>query len=236
MESKITTEMIKAFTGEGDVVAWIQKARLVAKLKKVTDLASFIPLFLDGDALALYLELSEDERSDAETIIAKLKEAFTDGAFVAYAKLVRMKWTGQPVDVYANEIRRLAGLAGLKGEGLESVVRLTFVNGLPDTISASLQQVDGVMGKPVSDIISVARVLCKTRAEEGHVAAVAKGVDGRRDGGAKGFKMRCFRCGGPHLIKYCEERVRCFKCQKAGHIASQCDQQAHEGSQDQGNE
>ena len=53
MESKITTEMIKAFTGEGDIVSWIQKVRLVAKLKKVADLASFIPLFLEGDALAL---------------------------------------------------------------------------------------------------------------------------------------------------------------------------------------
>ena len=212
------------------------KSAARSQVKKVTDLASFIPLFLEGDALALYLQLSDDEQSNAEIIIARLKEAFTDGAFIAYAKLVRMKWTGQPVDVYANEIRRLAGLAGIKGEGLESVVRLTFVNGFPDTISASLQQVDEVMGKPVSDLISVSRVLCKTRAEEGHVVAVAKGFDGRRDGGAKGFKVRCFRCGGPHLIKYCEERVRCFKCNKTGHIASQCDQQAPEGSQSQGNE
>ena len=49
--------MIKPFTGEGDVVSWIKKVQLVAKLQKVSDLASFIPLYLEGDALALYLEM-----------------------------------------------------------------------------------------------------------------------------------------------------------------------------------
>ena len=64
----------------------------------------------------------------------KLKAAFSDDAFSAFAKLVQLKWTGEPVDVYANEIRRLAGLAKFVGAGLENVVKLTFVNGFPDNI------------------------------------------------------------------------------------------------------
>lgn len=87
-----------------------KKVTLVAKLQKITDLASFIPLYLESDALALYLELSEEDQASAEKI-QKLKVAFTDDAFSAFGKLVQMKWTGEPVDVYANEIRRLAGLA-----------------------------------------------------------------------------------------------------------------------------
>ena len=43
MASKITSDMIRAFTGEGDLVAWLKKVKLVAKLQKVTDLASLIP-------------------------------------------------------------------------------------------------------------------------------------------------------------------------------------------------
>lgn len=58
--SKISMDMVKVFSGDGDVVSWLKKVSLVAKLKDVTDLASFIPLYLEGDALALYLELPEE--------------------------------------------------------------------------------------------------------------------------------------------------------------------------------
>ncbi|KAG1683689.1 putative uncharacterized transposon-derived protein F52C9.6 [Nymphon striatum] len=113
---RVEGDIIARYRGDGDVVAWLKKVRLVAKLKKVEDLASFLPLYLEGDALALYLEMSEAEQVDADSIEQRLKEAFTDGPFVAYGKLCKVKWTGEQVDVYANGIRRLAGLAGFSGE------------------------------------------------------------------------------------------------------------------------
>ena len=41
---KITPDMIKCFSGEGDLVAWLVKAKLLARLAKITDLANFLPL------------------------------------------------------------------------------------------------------------------------------------------------------------------------------------------------
>ena len=38
----------------------------MAKLQKISGLASFIPLCLEGDVLALYLELSEEDEESAE--------------------------------------------------------------------------------------------------------------------------------------------------------------------------
>ena len=105
MATTVTKDMIKPFTGEGDVVAWLKKVRLVAKLQKITDVASLIPLYLEKDALSLYLEMSESAQASADQIEARLKEAFTDGAFTAFGKLTQSKWTGEQVDVYANEIR-----------------------------------------------------------------------------------------------------------------------------------
>ena len=78
---KIHTEVIRPFSGDGDVVAWIQKVKLVAKLQKVSDLASFMPLFLEGEALSLYLEMKDEDRSDADRIEQRLKGAFTDDFF-----------------------------------------------------------------------------------------------------------------------------------------------------------
>ena len=42
--------------------------------------------------------------------------------------------------MFANEIRLLDGLAGFTNDGLNNIVRLTFVNGFPNNISANLQQ------------------------------------------------------------------------------------------------
>ena len=54
---RLGKDVIPPFSGEGDVVRWIKMVKLVAKLQKVQDLESLIPLFLHGDALALYLEM-----------------------------------------------------------------------------------------------------------------------------------------------------------------------------------
>ena len=238
MASKVTTDMVKPFDGSGDVVAWLTKVKLVAKLQKVSDVACFLPLFLEGDALAMYLELSEDNRKNIDDIEAKLMEAFSDGQFVAHAKLIRMRWTGEAVDVYANEIRRLASLSKFTGAGLEQVVKLTFVNGFPDNISASLQQMSNIDTATMSDIIARARMLTARMGGSAEVCSVSvahrrEGVDSVQIRRANPQPKRtfgpCYRCGGPHIMRFCKEskpQVICFKCKESGHIASNCSQSA----------
>ena len=109
---RLGKDVIPPFSGEGDVVGWIKKVKLVAKLKKVQDLASFIPLFLHGDALALYLEMSNEDQVRAEQIEMRLVTVFTEGPFEAYENLKRFKWAGESVDVHANTIKRLADTWG----------------------------------------------------------------------------------------------------------------------------
>ena len=81
-------DVIPPFSGEGDVAGWIKKVKLVAKLQKVQDLASFIPLFLHGDALVLYLEMSNEDQVRAEQIEMRLVMTFTEGPFEEYEKLI----------------------------------------------------------------------------------------------------------------------------------------------------
>ena len=59
--------------------------------------------------------MDETERRDPAKIKNRLKEDFCDGPFVAYAKLTSMKWGGEEVDVYANEISGWLGLRDWKG-------------------------------------------------------------------------------------------------------------------------
>ena len=172
MSANAYKDFIKPFTGEGDVVSFITKVELVAALKKIDD-DKFLPLYLEVHVLAIYLELDETERKDRAKIKNRLKEGFCDGPFVAYAKLSSMKWGGEEVDVYANEIRRLAGLARFEGSSLEHIVKLTFINDLPDYMSVQLQQVGGILDSSLAEILTKARVLTAQKAPIGAVAAVA---------------------------------------------------------------
>ena len=146
-------EMVKTFSGEGDVVAWLKKIQLVARLQKLEDRASFLPLYLEGDALNLYLEMKEDDQKDVGKIEARLKAAFTEGPIASWVRLGKKRWAGEQVDVYVNEIRRLAGLAGYEGEGLERTVKLAFISGFPDAIATALERVKGFSTLPVSDLV-----------------------------------------------------------------------------------
>ena len=215
--------LIKPFNGEGDVVAWLKKVDLVARLQKIDDVASVIPLFLEGDALALYLEMSEHEQEDADMIRLRLKKAFAEGVFDAYEKLKRVRWSGESVDVYANNIKRLVELAGYRGWGVEQTAKLVFVTGFPEEISKRLQQVEGVEKMDVCELIPTAKVLARTRPAES--AAAATVLRGKEDRSERRGQISCFECGGPHLRRDCEKylrRMTCYKCHRNGHLALNC--------------
>ncbi|GFS02094.1 hypothetical protein ElyMa_004598300 [Elysia marginata] len=99
------------------------------------------------------------EKTYATVINHKLIEAFADSRFEAFSKLRSCKWTREHVDVFANEMRRMARESGLTGEGLEKVVNLTFVKGFPDHISLELQQIQGIELMKLNEILGKARVL-----------------------------------------------------------------------------
>ena len=80
-------------------------------------MASLLPLYLKGDALALYMEMEEDDQKQIEQIEARLKDAFPDDVFAVYRKVTMIRWAGERVDVYTNKIRQSVGLAGLREMG-----------------------------------------------------------------------------------------------------------------------
>ena len=230
---KISSDMVKPFNGDGDVVAWIKKVELVAKLTGITDLSLFLPLYLEGGALAVYLEMNDSEQKDADAIVKKLKGAFSDNVFAAYSKLISSSWCGESVEVYANELRRLAGLAGFTGPAADHVVKLAFVQGFPDDIGVELQQIPDVEGSSVTmeGLIARARILSANRSTAS-VGAIAVNHEKVRNKEAvqerqpRGFSGKCYRCNGPHPIRLCPDsvgkKVICYRCSQEGHIASRC--------------
>ena len=95
----INSDITKPFSGKDNVVVWLKKVKFVAILQQVDDVASLLPLYLVGDALALNVEIEEDDLKNIRKIEAQLKETFMDNVFMAYRKLTRVRWAGKCLDV-----------------------------------------------------------------------------------------------------------------------------------------
>ena len=152
------------------------------------------------------MEMKEEDQKDISLIEARLKEEFTDGAFTAYRKLTMARWTGKRVDVYANKIRQLAGLAGFEGAGLEKFTKLAFVIGFPNAISIELQQASNIETLAMGDQLARARVL-RTGDQSQDVAAAMSPPRGGIASAAKSGSI---------------SSVICHRCNSKGHIAKDC--------------
>ena len=105
-------DVTRSFDGSGNVETWHKKKRLIAKLKEVKKLVSFLPLFLEGDAFAVYDELPEESKDSIQKIEQALLSAFAQNRYSAYDTFRQRNWCpGEAVDVYMSDLRRLARLA-----------------------------------------------------------------------------------------------------------------------------
>ena len=66
---------------------------------------------------------------DHKVIESMLIKACTDGPFTAFSKLIKVKWTGEFIDTYANNIRRVPELSGFMGRNVKKIIKLAFAHG-----------------------------------------------------------------------------------------------------------
>ena len=214
-------DFLQSFDGTGDVVQWLTKVELVAKLRKIRNVAEVIPLFLEGTAFSVYNEMADAEKQDADCIKQALTTAFATNPFRAYEEMCRRVWRDEPVDGYLTDLRRLARLAGVTSELL---LLRAFVVGLPQTVSRELRALPGVERMPLSDLVERARCLVGELVERPVVASATR-VPLRR-GTVRRAAVRCYGCGGPHLLKFCDvpgkASPRCWSCGCEGHLAREC--------------
>lgn len=183
-------KFVQPFTGEGDIMLWLDKLTLVCARLKETPV-DVLPLLLEGPAFAVFNEMPEEKKTSGEAIMAVLKEAFGLNGFSAFEQLTTRQWrAGEPVEVFLAALRRLAKLASVESDAL---LRRAFIVGLPLSVSRGLRTMAKVDTLPLADIVDRARALMAESAVSATAAVSAASTD----------KRRCFRCNGPHLIRDC---------------------------------
>ena len=91
-----------------------EKYHLVARFQQVDNEVSLLPMYMVGGALALYMQLEENDQKDIDQTETRLKKAFADDAVTMYRKPTMVRGTSKRVDVFTNKIRHLVGLASFE--------------------------------------------------------------------------------------------------------------------------
>ena len=218
-------DVVRPFSGEGDVVQWLEKLEMVAKLRGISDLQNVLPLFLEGSAYAVFSEMDEMKKKDLAAIKEALTDAFALNAFQAYERFISRKWNNEPVDVYLSDLRRLARLAKVEND---SLLRKAFVVGLPAVVSRDLRALAKVDAMSLSSLVERARaVMAESQISEELVAVSTHRGAPTTHATKKNVaqRLRCFKCGGQHHVRNCQlpvGKITCWSCGGEGHLARNC--------------
>lgn len=213
------SDLIRPYDGTGDVVEWFTKFEFVAELKELEHWEKIVPLLLEGKAFSVFAELEESVRKAYTKFKAELTEVFGLDPFVAYEQFIRRVWCDEPVDIFLSDLKKLAKLAGIYSN---TTVTRAFIVGLPTAVSRELRAT-----VKTGDLSSLEKVVARARSLMSEVAsnpigavaqltrATGKTINKRTD-------IKCFKCGGPHLMRNCSKPVTCWTCGQVGHLSKDC--------------
>lgn len=218
---------VSKFDGSGDVEVFLEKVQLCKKLKpsECGDLEIVLPMLLEGDAFAMYMELNEEVRKSPSGIISHLRKSFGKTSFAAYDEFLSRQFRDETPDVFANDLRKLASVFCNKVD--EGLLKVAFIKGFPPHISEQLR-LSCNSDDSMSSLIDKAKLLVAGSdafaGVQSYGAAGSRNVRNRGRGRANmQFAPRCYGCDRiGHVRSQC--RIKCVRCGQIGHVAFKCDQ------------
>ena len=213
MAAKLS-ELIKCYenSSEGDLSVWADKLELVARLQKISDLTTFLPLFLAGDAFAVYKKLTDEVKGDYGKLKKALLAAFSVSNYSAYEQLrMRTLQEGKTVDVFLADLRRIVALIGQADA--EPLLKCAFMAGLPNEVATQLKSLAAAEDLGLTDLVTRARLMVSTTAS-GQISMCAAAQ--------RSAEQRNSRSNGKGQSN--KREIRCYNCNELGHIRRQCPQ------------
>ena len=242
MEGKIfDVRLIPEFSGavtDMPIVEWVENVELVCKLCAMKNVECVLPLRLRGGALAIYRQLSAEQKANAEQINQVLITAYAANAFNAYDQFVTQKLRpGEMVDRFFAALQQLARLVG---EPLpERWLTCAFISGLPQNVKHLLRASSRMETMSAEQLLTRAKAVMTNNEGPAELAAASTSrTPSESKMRSDDRKFACYRCGGPnHMARDClqdrqekpDSRMRkvcretsCYRCSGLGHVVSQC--------------
>ena len=232
-------DVVSRYNGDGDVVVWLDRLEVVARLQQESNLENLIPLFLEGAAYDVYAKMAAEDKTNLTKLKATLKKSFGMTPALAFAKFKgRSLMAGEAPDAFLAELRRLARTVAADGNDntIDAFVCCQFVDGLPEPTRSQVRAIRSDDAWSVNEVLGCAKAMLLQREVAinvdggGFVGGVTR--DGRavettpgaaiRSEGSQRMGPKCAGCSRwGHVRSDC--RVRCFRCHGVGHLKRNCE-------------
>ena len=163
----------------GNASDWLKRFEICSTANSWSDemKAKKLPTLLEGEALAVWLEMTAEDQANYTTVRETLINKMSPEAFVSLDEFHQRKLhPGESVTLYAHELKKLLGQAmpELEVDVRNQLVLHQFMVGLPCEVARQLRATGDT--KVLSTTVDRARLLL-TLDDHKHVAAVTEGPD-----------------------------------------------------------
>ena len=243
----------------GDAKDWFQRFEICFATNrwKVEDQAIKLPTLLEGEVLAIWLELTEEWRKDYESAKKEIQNTIMLMGFVSLEEFHRQRLRpGKVISVFTHDLKKLLDMAipGMNREARDPLLLHQFVSGLPKPIMKQLRASGEV--KTLEAAITHSRKLMTIDSESvsaffkeiskecmemqelrDQVALLTEQVASlstpQSDNRQQRRPPRCYICGQiGHVQHDCQTRLAqscfCFSCGQPGHLTRNCWYQGNE--------
>ena len=232
---------------EGDPTEWFQRFDICSTANDWDDTmkAKKLPTLLEGEALAIWLELSQDEQKDYGEAKKRIVSRMAPMKFISMDDFhARRMRPGESLSIFVHDLKRLLSQAMPETEGptRQQLLRHQFLAGLPATVSKQLRATGDI--DDLEKMVERAKLLLTLEQNERaatldtapqnpdvtslqqQIAALTEQVaalaSSRKFVQPSNVRL-CYRCRQPgHVQKNCPSTRRCYTCGRQGHLARDC--------------
>ena len=202
--------------------------RFVCKANKWSDetKATKLPTLLEGEALAVWLELSEEQQSDYKQAKEKITDKLAPLKFEALDKFHKRKLRpGEALSVFVHDMKVLLeqAMPRLDNTARDQLLLHQFLTGLPVSLSQQLRATGEA--RDLNSSIERARLLMSIDTQSQQVAAVeaqSNHTNPLQEQVEKLTEQVAALSARIHRDPQQQKPKRCYKCGQAGHVQRNC--------------
>ena len=228
---------------DSEPTEWFQKYEICCDANKWKDdtKAKKLPTLLEGEALAIWLELTTEEKANYATSKAKIIAGMAPVRFVSLDDFRAQRLNpGEPLPVFLHELKQLSkkGMPNADAATRNQLLLHQFVSGLPAHIGKQLRATREVNN--LDRVLELAKLLMTIEEQQKAAVVQTSEVQDLREQVSAlteqvaALSIRrsklpaaivCYKCQQPgHLQRNCSSARRCYLCGQPGHIARDCHQ------------